>query len=105
LLQVGDGCAQGVCVLSPGGAGQPNLQLLVCKNGFIMCGYLSREAADKFGDAAVIVGGVVRDGQTEVIMSAEGLLGGVVRAVSEKAALLGISVGMSGLEAAIRLNR
>ena len=62
--------------------------------GALGCGYLSLDAAEKFGHALAIVKGVAAYGD---MLSAE------VAAVSAAAAALGVSVGMSGLEALKKL--
>ena len=49
--------AEGIMVKAPGGEGHPNMITIVCKKGYLMCGYLNLEAAEKFGDAAVLVSG------------------------------------------------
>ena len=68
--------------------------ILLCEKGYIMCGYLNKEAADKFEDAAAVVGG----------SSFDEILANPVKAVTSKAAELGVEVGMTGLQAAEKLN-
>ena len=46
---------QGVKSTIPGG---PNLLLIKGENGFVMCGYLSSDVAERVGLAAAIVSGV-----------------------------------------------
>ena len=41
ILNVNGNLVQGVLITSPGGEGHPNMIVLVCKKGFIMCGYLN----------------------------------------------------------------
>ncbi len=60
------------------------------EKGFIMCGYLNVEAAQKLGQAAAMVRGV---------SSAEDLLAAQIVAVTEAASQLGVSPGMTGEEA------
>ena len=74
----------------------PKAPLILAKgeSGFVMCGYLNVEAADKLGVAAAVVKGV---------SSVVDLLKGSVVAVSRAAQKKGIKVGMSGMEALIVL--
>jgi len=67
-----------------------NLILLLGKKGFVMCGYLNLEAAEKLGDAAAIVTGV---------STIEEALNADVKKVTSKARELGVREGMSGEEA------
>lgn len=85
---------QGIRLNAPGGEGHPNMLILLCEKGYIMCGYLNTEAAEKFDDAAAVVGG----------SSFEEILANPVKAVTAKAAELGIEVGMTGAQAAEKLN-
>ena len=57
MLNVAGKAVQGLRIQEPGGKGHPNMLLLLCEKGYIMCGYLNKEAADKFEDAAAVVGG------------------------------------------------
>lgn len=57
MLNVNGTPVQGLRVVAPGGEGHPNMLLILCKKGYVMCGYLNAEAAEKFGDAAAVVGG------------------------------------------------
>ena len=66
------------------------LVLLAAPKGYVMCGYLSIEAADKFNDCAAIVKGV---------RSIDEMLSKEVFSVSIAAAKAGIKPGMTGLEA------
>jgi len=88
VLNVNGHFVQGVCIAAPGGEGHPNMLVLVCEKGFIMCGYLNQEAAEKFGDAACVIGG----------SSFEELLANPVKAVLPEAKKLGIEVGMTGAQ-------
>ena len=85
---------EGVCITAPGGAGHPNMLVLVGSKGYIMCGYLNQEAAAKFGDAACVIGG----------SSFEELLANPVKAVLPEAEKLGIRIGMTGEEVCGILN-
>ena len=64
------------------------------KNGFLGCGYISLETAEKVGDAVAIVSGV---------KNFEEMLTAKVKAVSAAAAALGITAGMTGREALLKL--
>ena len=86
---------QGVCIASPGGEGHPNMLVLAADKGYIMCGYLNLEAAEKFGDAACVIGG----------SSFEEQLANPVKAVTTEAAKLGVEIGMTGVEVCEILNR
>ena len=57
MLNVAGKAVQGLRIQEPGGNGHPNMLILLCEKGYIMCGYLNKEAADKFEDAAAVVGG------------------------------------------------
>ena len=65
--------------------------MLIGKKGFIGCGYFKTEAADKVSHALAVVSGVD---------SFEDILAGTVNAVSSSALELGVSIGMTGIEAA-----
>jgi len=66
------------------------LLLLIADKGFIMCGYLNIEAAEKIGDCACVVRGV---------RTFEDVLNAEILAATTKAKELGIIEGMSGREA------
>lgn len=70
------------------------LLVIRAKKGFVMCGYLDMEVADRLGDAAVRVTGV---------KSFEDVLNAKAAEVSEAAKKLGIAVGMSAREALARM--
>lgn len=93
-LQVGEYTVQGIRIVSPGGEGHPNMLVITCKNGYIMCGYLNTAAAETFADAAAVVGGACF----------EETLANPVKAVTPAAAALGVEVGMTGAEAVAMLN-
>ncbi len=63
-------------------------------NGMLGCGYLSTETADKLGHALAIVTGVA---------SYDDMLAAKVARVSSSAAALGVTVGMSGKEALLKM--
>jgi len=69
-----------------------NASLLLIKGekGFIMCGYLDIEAAEKLGDCACVVSGV---STFDDVLEAE------IKKATSKARGLGVRVGMSGREA------
>lgn len=70
------------------------LVLLVAPKGYIMCGYLNLETAEKLGQAAAVVTGVKNfDGTLEAKIS-----GATTRAKS-----LGVLEGMSGRKALERM--
>lgn len=94
MLKVGDKSVQGVAMQAPGGEGHPNMLVLLCEKGYIMCGYLNMETSEVVEDAAAIVGGA----------TFEDILANPVKAVSKKAAELGVEVGMTGAQAAEKLN-
>jgi uncharacterized protein YunC (DUF1805 family) len=58
--------------------------------GCLSCGYLSLDAFERNGDAGAIVRGV---NNYDEMLSAQ------IQAVSSKAAMLGVAVGMTGAEA------
>ena len=70
------------------------LLVIRAKKGFVMCGYLNMDVANKLGDAAVRVTGV---------KSFEDVLNAKAVDVSETAKQLGISVGMPAKEALMRM--
>lgn len=95
IINVNGGTVQGVFIKAPGGEGHPNMIVLVCKKGYIMCGYLNQEAATNFGDSACVIGG----------SSFEDILANPVKAVLPEAEKLGIKVGMTGAEVCGILNK
>jgi len=68
----------------------PPLLLMVADKGFVMCGFLNVEAAEKLGVAAAMVSGV---------KTFEDVLNAQVKAVTTKAKSLGVDVGMKSTEA------
>ena len=75
----------------------PNSALLViqAEKGMLGCGYLSVETADKLGHALAIVTGVA---------CYDDMLNASVVRVSSAAAVLGVTVGMTGRDALRRMN-
>lgn len=70
--------------------GSPPLVLVVAEKGFVMCGFLNVDAAERLGVAAAVVSGV---------KSFEDVLAAEVKAVTSRAKVLGVSVGIKGAEA------
>jgi len=70
------------------------LLVIRAKKGFVMCGYLNMEVANKLGDVAVRVTGV---------KTFEDVLNAKAADVSEAAGRLGISVGMPAKEALMKM--
>lgn len=93
-LSIGGNEATGTILTSPGGENHPNLIIIECNKGFLMCGYVNMAACEKFGDVTVQVGGASFD---EVLKNP-------IKAFTSKAAELGVKDGMTGLEAAEILN-
>jgi len=68
----------------------PPLLLVVAQKGFVMCGFLNIDAAEKLGVAAATVSGVKN---IEDVLDAE------VKSVTSKAKTLGVDVGMKSVDA------
>lgn len=68
----------------------PPLVAVIGEKGFVMCGFLNVDAAEKLGVAAAMVSGV---------NTADDVLGAEVRAVTSKAGNKGVRLGMKGHEA------
>ena len=68
----------------------PPLLLIVGQTGFVMCGFLNMDTAEKLNATAAMVSGVKT---LDDILEAE------VRAVTSKAQIKGIRVGMKGKDA------
>ncbi len=64
-----------------------SILVILAKRGMLACGYINLATADRLGDAAAIVTGVV---------SHSDMLSKKVVAVSKAAADMGVKVGMSG---------
>ncbi len=82
--------AQGIEIALP----HASLVLAIGSNGYVMCGYLNMEAAEKFNDCAAIVKGV---------KTVDDLLAGRVVMVSAAARARGIEAGMTGAQALERM--
>ena len=72
----------------------PPLLVVVAEKGFVMCGFLNVDAAEKLGVAAAVVSGV---------KIFEDVLNADVKAVTSGAKMLGVEVGMKGVEALKRM--
>jgi uncharacterized protein YunC (DUF1805 family) len=90
-VKVYDEVGLGVRVELPG---SPPLLLVVAERGFVMCGFLNVDVAEKLGVAAAVVSGV---------KSFEDVLDADVKAVTSRAKTLGVEVGMKGAEALKRM--
>ena len=86
-LKVYDEAYLGVKVELPD---SPPLILVIAKKGFVMCGYLNIEAAEKLGVAAALVRGVT---DFHDVLDTE------IKAVTSKAETLGVDVGIKGSKA------
>ena len=67
----------------------PPLLLMVGEKGFVMCGYLNVEVAERLQVAAAMVSGV---------KSFQDVLEAEIKAATSKAREMGISLGMKGRE-------
>ena len=74
--------------------GNTALLLIKAKNGFLGCGYVSLETAERVGDAAVIVSGV---------KNFDDMLAAKVKAMSSAAAARGVTAEMTGRQALLKL--
>jgi len=68
----------------------PPLLAIIGRTGFVMCGFLNPEAAEKFNVPAAIVSGV---------KSFEDVLKAEIKTATSKAQLMGVKLGMTGREA------
>ena len=68
----------------------PPLLLIVAEKGFVMCGFLNVEAAERLEIAAAMVSGV---------KAFDDVLDAQVKAVTSKAKSFGVEIGMKGTEA------
>jgi uncharacterized protein YunC (DUF1805 family) len=68
----------------------PPLLLIIAEKGFVMCGFLNIEAAERLNVVAAMISGV---------KTFEDVLNAQVKAVTSKAKNLGAEVGMKGSEA------
>lgn len=72
----------------------PPLLLITSEKGFVMCGFLNIESAEKLAVAAAVISGV---------KTFEDVLNGQVKAATTKAKSLGVEVGMKGSDALKRM--
>ena len=86
-LKIDDKVAVGLRVDLPD---SPPLLLIVGRTGFVMCGFLNIDVAEKVNVTAAMVSGVKT---FDEILAAE------IKAVTSKAQVEGIKVGMKGEEA------
>jgi uncharacterized protein YunC (DUF1805 family) len=86
-VKVDDKSCQGIRADLPE---SPPLLLIIAEKGFVMCGFLNIEAAERLGVVAAMVSGV---------KTFEDVLNAQVKAATSKAKSLGIEVGMKGAEA------
>jgi uncharacterized protein YunC (DUF1805 family) len=86
-LKVDDKVCLGIRVELPN---SPPLLIVIADKGFIMCGFLNVEAAEKLGAAAAMVSGV---------KTFDDILNANIKAVTSKAEAFGVRVGMKGAEA------
>ena len=73
----------------------PPLLLIVADKGFVMCGFLNIDAAEKLGVNAAMVSGV---------KTFEDVLDAQVKATTTKARNSGVELGMKGSEALKRMS-
>jgi uncharacterized protein YunC (DUF1805 family) len=86
-LKVDDKVCLGVRLELPN---SPPLLIVIANKGFVMCGFLNVDAAEKLGVTAAMVSGV---------KTFEDVLDANVKAVTSKAEAFGVKVGMKGEEA------
>ena len=67
-----------------------NLVMIVAEKGFVGCGYLNMETAERLGDALALVTGV---------KTFDDVLNAEIKKVSSKAKEFGVTEGMTGKEA------
>ena len=90
-IKIGDKTVLGLKVELPN---SPPLLLMVGEKGFIMCGYLNMEVAERLQVAAAMVSGV---------KSFQDVLEAEIKAATSKARETGINLGMKGREALRKL--
>jgi len=72
----------------------PPLLLIIAGKGFVMCGFLNIDAAEKLGVAAAMVSGV---------KTFEDVLNVQIKTMTSKAKGFGVEAGMKGAEALKRM--
>ncbi len=90
-VKIGDKICLGIRVELPD---SPPLVLVVAEKGFVMCGFLNIEAAERLDVAAAMVSGV---------KTFEDVLNAEVKAATTKAKRAGVQPGMRGEEALKRM--
>ncbi len=73
----------------------PPLLLITGEKGFVMCGFLNIESAEKLAVAAAVISGV---------KTFDDVLNGQVKAATTKAKALGVEIGMKGIDALKRMS-
>ena len=91
-IKVDDKTCLGVKIELPD---SPPLLLVVAEKGFVMCGYLNMDAAERMNVAAAMVSGV---------RTFEDVLNAQTKATTTKAKNLGIQTGMKATEALTHLS-
>ncbi len=86
-VKVGDKACLGVRVELPD---SPPLLAVTADKGFVMCGFLNVEAAERLGVCAAMVSGV---------KTFEDILNAQVKAATSKAKSFGVEIGMTGAKA------
>jgi len=86
-LEIEDKTALGVRVELPD---SPPLVLIIGRTGFVGCGFINMEAAEKFNVSAATVSGV---------KSFDDVLNSEIKAATSKAQAQGVKVGMKGKDA------
>jgi uncharacterized protein YunC (DUF1805 family) len=91
-IKVDDKTCLGVRVELPD---SPPLLLVMAEKGFVMCGFLNMEAAERMNVTAAMVSGV---------KTFEDVLNAQIKATTTKAKNLGIQTGMRAIEALEQLS-
>lgn len=86
-LKINDKVAIGLRVDLPD---SPPLLMIIGETGFVMCGFLNMEAAEKLNVAAAMVSDV---------RNFDDVLGAEIKAATSKAKIKGVRIGMKGKEA------
>lgn len=86
-IKVDDKTCMGVRIELPD---SPPLLLIEAEKGFVMCGFLNMEAAERMNVAAALVSGV---------KTFEDVLNAQIKAATTKAKNLGVETGMKATEA------
>lgn len=86
-LKINDKVAIGLKVELPD---SPPLLIIIGQTGFVMCGFLNMDAAERLNVAAAMVSDV---------RNFDDVLGAEIKAATSKAKIKGIRIGMKGKEA------